>query len=246
MKKKIEIKITLSTNKFASHRMFRVRELTDPIKDIVPELVSTGILPTECFDILNENKMVRYPDFVYKLSKKYNWVYSHFGVFIECLFKKMLNEPQNWKKEIYDLYTSSSFIYTNDVIGDSVSSKDFYKYMGKFTNMSKFINDNFKGKNIVYESEIIYGVLSGHPDVIVKHDNGHSIDIYDIKNVSKFNTPDTRNQAILQIFTYLVLARKSGLVVENIGIILPMQQKVLKINIVNFNETRLAEFLKYF
>lgn len=220
--------------------MIRVRQLTDPMKDNVPELVSTGILPTDCFDILNENKLVRYPDFVYKLSKKYNWVFSHFGVFIEYLFKKMLNDPQNWKKDIYDLYIASSYLYT---IGDSVSSKDFYKYMGRFTNMFKFVNDHFKGKNIVYESEIIYGVLSGHPDVIVKHDNG-SIDIYDIKNVSKFNTPDTRNQAILQIFTYLVLARKSGFVVENIGIILPMQQKVLKINVVNFNDTKLFEFLK--
>lgn len=217
--------------------MLRVRQLTDPLVPCTDQLISDGILPANIKTIFELQKTVRYPPFVYTLHKTHKWAFSHFGVFMEALLSKML--VGEWKAGLYQLYTTTAEYYTKDDITDIVSKDDLYKAMGRFVNIEKYIVQKFGDKKILYNQELQWESITGHPDVVI----GDCI--YDVKTVTKFSTVTTKNQAILQLSAYLALAQASGKKIRKIGVILPSQQTTLtyKLTHTTFDHTPFLSLL---
>lgn len=70
------------------------------------------------------------------------------------------------------------------------------------------------------------GVM-GHPDVVTEDC------VYDIKTTGRFNA--MRTQTIFQILSYYCLAQMQGLPITHIGLILPAQRKIFKVDIQGWN-----------
>lgn len=210
--------------------MIRVRQAIGSLVPRGPHFID--ILPANISIILSLDRLVRYPPPIYKLSKKYKWTFSHFGIFMEELIRKMLNG--NWKDDVYKLFLETAKFYTSDDLTRVVSEKELYSMMGRFVNISKYVS-HFK--DVIWDVEFIHGNLSGHPDLLIKNS------IYDIKTTTKFDSPKMKWTSILQITAYLALARESGYNIKKIGIILPFQQTTLTYH-VNYSDYDHTPFLK--
>lgn len=92
--------------------------------------------------------------------------------------------------------------------------------------------------NIQYNVELSHetetGIWTGHPDIMSEHW------VLDVKCATNFKTHTP--EAWLQILSYVTLARLQGKNITHTGIVLPMQHKIICIDVTNWNHLPLAEF----
>jgi len=219
--------------------MFTVKQFVRPMSNYIWYLQEKNMLPQLKDNFQSHN---RYPPFVYKLKTKYNWAFAHFEFFVKSVFRKMLIGCIR-RDSLYHEYITTSFSFNGKNIDKIISYNDFYKTTKWFSNLTEFIENNFRntGFQLEYDFNLQYGLLSGTPDIVIKNSE-KNISVYDIKVISEFNS-QKHKEIMFQLFMYVILATKLGFTIEKIGIILPMQNKVLEYNVSDYNCDDLLQFL---
>lgn len=213
--------------------MLRVRQVTDPLVPLTNNLLKDGLLPPNIQFLFSCNKTVKYPPFIYRIAKKYRWIFSHYGLFIESLIRLMLDG--DWKDKLYDTFIKCGYLFSQNLSAD-ISKDDLYNCMGRFVNLSKYISE--LKEEYMFDIEYKKDIITGHPDLVSTKHN-----IFDIKNTTKFDTLSMKNGSILQLTAYLALARENGYNPKVIGVILPAQQCTLKYHL-TYTEYNHRPFLK--
>jgi len=159
--------------------------------------------------------------------------YAQFGMFLDWFIRKVLaiNHRIKLSKKFdadvpaYDLYVWTVQHYFGDI---PVSKHVFDLDKQYYRNIAKFVQENFgRAKNVKMEPEWTYENISGHPDLVIDGT------IYDIKTTGQFNS--MRTQTIFQLLAYYCLAQLLELPITAIGVVLPAQNKVMRVDMNGWN-----------
>lgn len=165
-----------------------------------------------------------------------------FGLFMDYLIRKiicrvhnlpydhpdqMVSSPdRSWKKCVYPIYLQTLETFGMEEI--ALEKKVVKAEMPYYSGVAKLIKIHFREAiEVVCEPEWVSGSIMGHPDLVIDET------IYDIKTTGQFGR--MRQKTIFQLLAYYCLAQKLGKNIKNIGLVLPAQNKVLKVNLEGWN-----------
>jgi len=155
---------------------------------------------------------------------------SKFGLFIESLLKHAtdINE-KDWDNTVLNIFVemfdrNPPFDLNNKV------TKNFFKSIHKFAQSLKEYTESFE------EGEIIVNNIAGHPDIDSEHI------LLDIKTTRNFIS--MKEDSLLQIFSYGALAKENKREVSFVGIVLPMQKKIITESIVGWDHKPFLKLLQ--
>lgn len=140
--------------------------------------------------------------------------YSEFGLFMEIIIQEAMICSQEPLLELFE--------NCREQVPDKVQK--YYKPKD-FVEVGKLVREHFGDTIPTFEPEWaseIDGIV-GHPDIVTDDC------VYDIKTTGRFNA--MRTETIFQILSYYCLARIRGLNVTHVGLVLPSQHKIFKVNI---------------
>lgn len=143
-----------------------------------------------------------------------------YGIFIDSLIQYMFQNP-NWRNRTDMLFDSIKKEY------DPTSKRKLTKNDHDFHNkIYKMMVEHFENKNPRFQEEIVStetGII-GHPDVITNDC------VYDVKTTGAFNK--LRSHLIYQLLCYSQISR-----ITKIGVILPIQMKIIVVDISDWDPT---------
>lgn len=155
-----------------------------------------------------------------KIAKKMG--YTNFGCFMEIIIQEAIVCSALPLIDVFEGCREQL---------DEKFHKDFdpkdYIEIGKMIREHFCAKDNYSFPTFEPEWEIPEDKIVGHPDVVTEDC------VYDIKTTGKFNA--MRTQTIFQILSYYCLAQKRGLPITHVGLILPAQHKIFKVDISGWN-----------
>lgn len=140
-----------------------------------------------------------------------------FGLFAEDITIRMLRR-QPWRNELSAVAACFGQTLPKNV------SLDAFEKIGAWVETLGWNPDE-----IQTGEEWTYGAVQGHPDVVC----GDTV--YDIKTTQQWSK--MRVNALLQVLAYLALGRALGRELNKIGIILPLQRKVLTYDLTDWDST---------
>lgn len=156
--------------------------------------------------------------------------YWQFGLFLDHFIRKVialhLDLPYASKlTPAYDIYQQCMRLCGEEKL---VSRAEFHRDKSYYRQIANFIQESFAELNcdrsaIQFEPEWAYDQICGHPDVIF----GDTI--YDIKTTGQFNK--MRTSAICQVLAYYCLAQLNSIPIRYVGLILPAQRTVLRVDL---------------
>jgi endonuclease IV len=162
-----------------------------------------------------------------KSIKKFG--YPDFGIFIDYFIRKVLA----LQKEIIDfvpaqlpnfeLYQYCMELFGNE-ISKEINEKTFSIEKNYYKDISTFIENAFENEEkIIFEPEWESDGICGHPDLVTEDT------VYDIKATGDF--PSMRRVTILQLLCYFCLAKRLGLDIKYVALVLPAQKQVVYANL---------------
>ena len=196
----------------------RVRSLIDSYE--YGKLKKSKIIPKQTMFNKVQKKGGNFP----KLSRKVSP--SELGIFVDELCKKVINS-QKFDRDCL------SFIYNQ--MGLSCDIKYVLKCEDYFEDISGWILSHFPN-GAETDAEWSNGNVVGHPDIV----EGNTV--YDIKMTGRFGA--MRISTIFQLLSYYALARANELPITHIGLILPAQREVIRINVSDWNSDKFMELLQ--
>lgn len=149
--------------------------------------------------------------------------YPEFGIFIDYFIRKVIALQKGYDFVPAQLPNFELYQYCMEMFGKepSVTEKTFISESTYYNSISTFITDSFEDEEkITFEPEWNSNGISGHPDIVTEDT------IYDIKATGDF--PSMRRITILQLLCYFCLAKKLGLGIRYIGLILPAQKQIIR------------------
>jgi deoxyribonuclease-4 len=190
------------------------------------ELVRSRIIP-DLSPFTPHIATKKYPPWIYALKKVYPDTFMDFGLFIENIIAKTIqNQPINYP-EIW--MACSDIPVPNEIQGQN-------NFLGGIIGWTKSI---FNGFQIEHNPEFTFQNIQGHPDLISKNQNGTLI--IEVKTTSGFKS--MAEQTYLQILAYCTLARSCGQVCNFISILLPLQRQIMWFNMTGWNEKNYLDLL---
>jgi len=148
--------------------------------------------------------------------------YPWFGLFIDFLIRHILTHkiiPEKNHLELILNQTNKIFLPSK-----TITAKDLYPELTYYQDIGAFIIYNFiEAKTITCEPEWSHSSVVGHPDIVIDST------VYDIKMTGSFGS--MRSKTILQVLSYFCLAKLNNKEIDSIGLILPAQKKILKVDI---------------
>ena len=156
---------------------------------------------------------------------------SWLGLYLDYFIRKILQDKKFKINQLTDVFNnlSKDYIINKNILELILKEENYFK------DISNFILEYFKDiKDIKYEPEIISGIVMGHPDLIIDDT------IYDIKMSGRFG--HMRIETILQLLSYYSIYNDPK--IKYIGVILPAQKIIEKINISSWNSTNFLNLLK--
>ena len=223
--------------------VYRTRELLPAL--LYPRLVEDGIVPevfvTHMKTLPNSGR--KYPPIIYKHKN-----FSSIGLLVEHLVRVRLLD-----KTPKQVYTSEFILSLVRSCGDNCLSQEECQNLIPFLrkNVESVIpklQDLHPEKDYIFDHEY-YQVeegIQGHPDLVT------SSCVYDVKHVSKFQETkqtavvrrnETKNNSILQVLTYFMLAKLAGHNPTSVGLILPMQGVVMTEDVSDWDFTQYYSLL---
>lgn len=166
--------------------------------------------------------------------------YAEFGMFLDHFIRKVFAMIHGVDYEY--AYVGAYEIYCqclNRYFGNKsvISKEEFHKDKDYYRKIANFVAQNFSySQELDLDPELTVENISGHPDVIIDDT------IYDIKTTGQFNK--MRIQTIFQLLAYYCLAKKLGRNITHIGLILPAQELVLRVDVSTWDWTRFWTALK--
>lgn len=238
--------------------MYRVRQIISD-KDLKKKLIK--LIPKEIRDFKNEFEKEEiqkgtsikstYPTQLIKLLPN---KYSDFGIITELLLRYVCNTEIDLEISLKEILYEKFELILEERIFELKSTIKYLKNV-KETKRKLFniLDENFciredtKDDEIVtynskinkaniYDREIIYNNVIGHPDILTN--NG----IFEIKTSCKIFTD--WNDYLLQLFSYAALSKLNNLNHEKIYLILPLQELILEYEISNWE--RIDEYISQF
>ena len=237
-----------SENGLSSKPTIRTRPLGTILLKHIPyrSLVSKRVVPK--WDNYINNDFRSYPNWLHKTIKPVmgqQATYCYFGLLMELFVRRAISQVANvnWGSgdpvEAQNPNTSWShlcclFFGQVQKISPSFFVGPWWDSIEFFT---KQIFSNFT--DIRYNVELSYEfndfVWTGHPDIM------GSGWIIDVKTATKFKTHTP--QAWIQILSYACLARLQNIVINQVGILLPLQQQIIMIDISQWDHRPFAELV---
>lgn len=130
---------------------------------------------------------------------------SEFGLFVEEIIETLISNN-------YDI----------NALNNITVNKELEKYfvIDQWKELNNVLKDHFTTQNnIKYQYALYDGSIVGHPDIL-------SDDIvYDIKTTGKFGA--MRVDTIFQLLSYYCLCMQNNIMVKSIGLVLPLQLKIV-------------------
>jgi len=153
---------------------------------------------------------------------------SLMGIFAEKVFLRAARQQT---------FSEDDLIDELGVIQNPVTVPVIMKDLEYFQKMATFAITTFpEGSNIMENVEWISGKVAGHPDVVA----GDTV--YDIKMSGRFGR--MRVSTIFQLLTYYALAQANDLPITHIGLILPAQKQVIRIDLSDWDSTKYLAMLQ--
>lgn len=147
--------------------------------------------------------------------------HTQFGMFLDWFIRKiMCNFPLLTSIPVCDLCVQ----YFGNSISKKMFEKDNQYYLGIYAFVQKEFSDC---KFVEVEPEWTYGIISGHPDLVI---DGV---IYVIKTTEQFNS--VRTEIIIQLLTYYCLGKLLKKDIHSIGMVLPVQNRVMIVDMCNWD-----------
>lgn len=162
--------------------------------------------------------------------------WSRFGLFMDLVTRQMLCEicekrgmdctpakmyGQGWETCLYSMAQECYEGVTKFLPKEStlIESFDFDGYYGWLEEIIPDVKVSLAPEYNLYDDPAI----TSHPDLVIGH---NVIDIKTTQNFSKM-----RKEALLQVVSYYVIMRMLGQDVERVGFLLPLQRKLLLVDV---------------
>jgi len=153
---------------------------------------------------------------------------SWLGLYIDYFLRFVL-ESGSFSPE----YLSRAYHQLGQDQGGKVDEDDIFKEVSYFEDVAAFALSSLPEGKVQSEPEWSSGKVQGHPDIVI----GDTV--YDIKMSGRFGA--MRIDTIFQLLSYYALAQANKLPITHIGLILPAQKMVLRVDLSNWDST---EFMK--
>lgn len=203
------------------------------------QLLKDGIIPK--VRLIGANDTSNTPSWVNKLPQ--NIRYLFFGKFTELLIQQMIcsNSPGDWLSQTLDIFRNVENMYSthsNLDVNDILQNIYLQKLTAFESTLRKHLESNYgeNSQGFDFQKEFLVENVQGHPDFVHTSKNFDTLqilNIYEIKTTTNFK--NMRNDTLLQMFSYFALAKKLGNICENLFLVLPLQNKIIEINISGFD-----------